>query len=171
MSYFKGFKEAYSKPFYIFLALAGMLLFYLIEVIISDFADLRAIANGNGSLTTLYYYFAGYPSTLDSYSVFFLFGITFLFGSYISLATYKTSQIKTEKFSLFGSIGLFFGFLAPGCAACGIGLASVLGIGGAIVSLPFGGKEISALAFVLLGYANFRVASKINQNTCPIKLK
>ena len=170
MSYLKGFREVYSKPFYIFVALAGMLLFYLLEVIISDFSDLRSISNG-GSLKTLFYYFSGYPMTLDSYSIFFLFAITLLFGSYLALATYKTTQLSREKFSLFGSIGLFFGFLAPGCAACGIGLASILGIGGAIVSLPFGGKEISFVAFILLGYANLRVARKINKNTCSISFK
>ncbi|MEK6925462.1 MAG: hypothetical protein AABW71_04475 [Nanoarchaeota archaeon] len=171
MSYLKGFREVYSKPFYIFVALAGMLLFYLLEVIISDFSDLRIISNGQGSLKTLFYYFTGYPVTLDSYSVFFLFAITLLFGSYLALATYKTTQLSSAKFSFLGSIGLFFGFLAPGCAACGIGLASILGIGGAVISLPFGGKEISLLAFILLGYANFRVARKINQNTCSISFK
>lgn len=170
MNAIKGLREVYSKPFYIFVAFAGILLFYLIDVILSDFSDLRAISN-EGSLKLLFYYFIGYPSTLDFYSNFFLFAIAFLFGSYLSLATYKTSQIKMEKVSFFGSIGLFFGLLAPGCAACGIGLASVLGIGGALIALPFNGKEVSVLAFVLLAYANFRIAKKINQNTCPIRLK
>lgn len=170
MNFIKGFREVYSKPFYVSVALAGMFLFYLLDVIISDFSDLRIISN-QGSLKLLFYYFVGYPSTLDPYSSFFLFSIALLFGSYISLATYKTSQIKGQKVSFLGSIGLFFGFLAPGCAACGIGLASVLGIGGALVVLPFNGKEISVLAFVLLGYANLRIARKINQNTCSIRLK
>jgi hypothetical protein len=171
MSYLKGFREVYSKPFYILVALSGMLLFYIIEVIISDFSDLKRISNGNGSLRTLFYYFTGYPLTLDSYSVFFLFAITFLFGSYLALATYKTTQLNTSKFSLLGSLGLFFGFFAPGCAACGIGLASIFGIGGALVFLPFGGKEVSFLAFILLGYANLRIAKKIDQNTCSIRFK
>jgi hypothetical protein len=170
MKFFKGLKEVYSKPFYVFVALAGMMLFYILDVIISDFTDFKSLS-GSGSIKFLFYYFVGYPSTLDYYSTFFLFAISFLFGSYIALATYKTSQIKSTKLSFFGSIGLFFGLLAPGCAACGIGLASLLGIGGAIVALPFGGKEVSLLAFVLLGYANFRIARKINQNTCPISLK
>lgn len=170
MSYLQGFKEVYSKPFYILVALSGMLLFYLLEVIISDFSDLRSISD-SGSIRLLFSYFTGYPLTLDSYSVFFLFAITFLFGSYLALAIYKTTQLSKAKFSLFGSIGLFFGLFAPGCAACGLGLASVLGIGGALVSLPFGGKEISIVAFVLLGYANLRVARKINQNTCSISFK
>lgn len=170
MNFFKGLKEVYSKPFYIAVAVAGIVLFYLIDVIISDFPDLRSLSN-EGSLKLLFYYFVGYPSTIDPYSKFFLFAIALLFGSYLALATYKTGQVKTEKITFFGSIGLFFGLFAPSCAACGIGLASILGIGGAIVTLPFEGKEISLLAILLLSYANFRIAGKINQNTCPIRLK
>ncbi|MBM3232139.1 hypothetical protein FJZ21_02045 [Candidatus Pacearchaeota archaeon] len=170
MSFIKGLKEVYSKSFYIFVALAGVLLFYLIDVILLDFSDLKAISD-QGSLKLLFYYFVGYPSTIDSYSNFFLFAIAFLFGSYIALATYKTSHVKTEKVSFFGSVGLFFGLLAPGCAACGVGLASVLGIGGALIALPFNGKEVSIVAFALLLYANFKIAKKINQNTCSISFK
>lgn len=176
MSFLKGFKEVFSKPFYILVALSGMLLFYLLEVIISDFSDLRIIANGPGSfdsLRLLFSYFIGYPSTLDHYAVFSILFLSILFGSYLTMAIYKTGQVNKmgSSRSFLGYFGVFFGILTPGCAACGLGLASLLGIGGALVALPFDGREISMIAFVLLGYANFSIAKKINQNTCSIRIK
>ncbi|MEK6811315.1 MAG: hypothetical protein AABX96_02275 [Nanoarchaeota archaeon] len=173
--FIKGFKEVFSKPFYILVALSGALLFYILNVIVSDFSELRSIANDYGSFTAIklvFNYFIGFPSTLGFYSAFVIFIIALLFGSYIALVTFKTTQLKKvqDNLSLFGGIGLFFGFIAPGCFACGVGLASILGLGGALVALPFDGVEISVVSFVLLAYANISIAGKINNNVCPIKI-
>lgn len=176
MNFFGGLKEVFSKPYYILVALSGVILFYLLNVIIADFSDLKMIANGYGGLTSLkllFNYFLGYPLTIDNYSIIILFTVAVLFGTYLAMAIYKTGQINNmgKKYSLIGSLGVFFGVLAPGCAACGLGLASLFGFAGFLVALPFKGIEISIIAFLLLGYANFNIASKITQNTCSIKLK
>lgn len=173
MKALNGIKEVFSKPFYVLIAVTGMLLFYLLNVIVSDFYDLKEISNNYSSWTALkltFNYFIGFPKTIDSNSVFFIFLIAFLFGSYIALATYKTSQIRAVEsdVSIIGSLGVFFGFIATGCVACGIGIASILGFGGAFLILPFEGFEISIISFSLLLYANWSIAKKIGKKICPI---
>ncbi len=174
MSSIKGFKEVFSKPSYILLMLFSAFVFYLISVVITDFADFRSIFTNYGfSLNLIFDYFIGFPSTIDNFSAYSMFFISLLFGSYLSLASYKTKQVKSlsGKSSFMGSLGIFFGFIAPGCAACGLGLASIFGFAGFLVALPFHGTEISLIAFFFLGYANLKIASKIGKNTCSIRVK
>lgn len=168
----KGFKEVFSKPKYIILFLVSALLFYMASVLITDFPELKRVLFSYGfSFKLIFLYFIGFPVIIGWFTAISLFVIAFLFGSYISLAIYKTNQVKkfSEKKSFWGSLGIFFGFLAPGCAACGLGLASFFGLSGLIIALPFHGMEISVIALLLLGYANFNVAGKINKNSCSIK--
>lgn len=49
-----------------------------------------------------------------------------------------------------GSIGAVPGFLAGGCASCGVGVLSVLGLGGVLASLPFEGNLLRLGGAVLL---------------------
>ena len=150
MKSFNGFKEVFSKPFYILTALCGAILFYMLNVIVSDFSELGRIARDYESFEAIeivFNYFIGFPNTIDSYSVFVVFTVALLFGLYISLATFKITQVKKSSTnnSIIGSIGVFFGFIATGCVACGVGLASALGFGGAFLYLPFGGFDISLI--------------------------
>lgn len=172
----KGFKEVFARPSYVLLLFVTALLFYMLSVVIADFSDLKVILLSYGfylSLKLTVLYFIGFPSTITAFSAASMFLITILFGSYISMGIYKTKQIKKmqEKGSVLASIGIFLGIFAPGCAACGLGLASLAGLGGFLVALPLKGLEVSIFAILLLGYANWSVAGKVNQNTCSIKGK
>lgn len=174
MSSIKGFKEVFSRPLYVLLMLFSAFIFYLISVVITDFVDFRSIFTNYGfSLNLILDYFIGFPSTVDNFSIYSMFFISLLFGSYLSLVSYKTKQVKSlsGKSSFIGSLGIFFGFIAPGCAACGLGLASVFGFAGFLVALPFHGTEISLIALFFLGYANLKIASKIGKNICSIRVK
>jgi hypothetical protein len=173
---FNGFKEVFSRLNYIFLTFFLTLFFYLFNVILADFLDFKDIFlnyEAHNYFKLLVSYFIGFPTTITLFSAVSIFVIALLFGSYISLAVYKTKQVKIfqEKSSIFGSMGIFLGIFAPGCATCGLGLASLFGIGGFLFALPFRGLEISGLAILLLGYANWKVAGKINKNVCSIKFK
>jgi len=172
----KGIKEVFSKPYYIVLMVLSAFFFYLLTVVISDFSDLVNILKNYSfliSIKFLFFYFVGFPTTITTVSSVSMFIITLLFGSYISLAVYRTKQVKLfqDKKSILGTAGIFFGVFAPGCAACGIGLASLFGISGFIIALPFHGEEISFIAILLLGYANWSVAGKVNKSSCSINDK
>ena len=175
-NYLIGFKEVFSKPFYVLVAFSGALLFYLLNVIISDFSGLRAIAGNYSffiSMKLVFYYFVGFLSTLDLYSAFFIVLIALLFGSYISLFTFKVVQIRKsrDEGSFVCTLGVLLGFIATGCAACGVGIASVLGLGGFLIFLPFNGMEIYVIAVILLLYANISISGRVVSNACPVKFK
>lgn len=173
MKFIKGLKEVFSKPKYLILMILSAFLFYLLSVIISDFREFISLFTNYSfpiSIKLFFNYFFGFHTTITNYSAVSMVLISLLFGCYLSLAIYKTTQLNSikDKKSLLGSVGVFLGLFAPGCAACGIGLASLFGLGGFLITLPFKGNEISAIAILLLSYANWIIARKINKNSCSI---
>jgi uncharacterized membrane protein len=70
------------------------------------------------------------------------------------------------------TLGALFGLAAPACAACGLGLLSLLGIGGAVAYLPFQGTEVAILSVALLAFAVFHLnKSMVSCDACQIDLK
>jgi len=174
MNSVKGFKEVFSKKTNVILMLSFAWFFYLLSIIVTDFFEFTGILNNYDFLVSMklvLLYFFGFASTIPSISAFGMLFISLLFGSYIALAVYQTRQALGEKATILGSVGVFLGILAPGCAACGLGAVSALGISAFIVSLPFKGIEISILSFLILFYANWKVAGKISQKVCPINVR
>lgn len=96
--------------------------------------------------------------------------IAILFGINISLLIYYVSSRKgsfKDRGSMFGIGGLISGIFGIGCVACGtFVLTSVLALFGAvgIISfLPFSGGEFGILGVVLIGYATYWTAKKIEE--------
>lgn len=58
-------------------------------------------------------------------------------------------QLKMNKLSL-DALGSVPGFLASGCASCGVGVLGLLGLGGILAALPFNGVLIQLGAIILL---------------------
>ncbi len=72
-----------------------------------------------------------------------------------------------KKTSVLGGLGIFLAVFVPGCAVCGIGLVSVLGLGaGVLYALPFKGLEISILSILILTFAIFKITK--NFYSCKI---
>ena len=71
------------------------------------------------------------------------------------------------------SLGIFFGFIAPGCAACGLGILAFLGLGTATLSFfPYDGLELSVLSVIILLYVVYKTGKIIkNNDSCSIVLK
>jgi len=96
--------------------------------------------------------------------------IAILFGINISLLSYYVSVRKGSLPGRGGALGvggLISGVFGIGCAACGTFiLTSVLALvsaGGIITFLPFGGEEFGILGVVLVGYATYWTAKKIEE--------
>lgn len=101
--------------------------------------------------------FLGYSSTIKVTSFISLLLISALFGILFSMLIYRSIAFKANqkdgKLGLSGSIGVFLGALAPGCASCGLGFLPLLGISVAgIALLPFQGLELSITAIVILAF-------------------
>ena len=110
--------------------------------------------------------FFGFKETIIYSSFVSLVTISVLLGILFSLITYKTVMIKKSSngIGVLGTTGIFLGILAPGCAACGIGILSALGFGAAVLTfLPFNGLEISFLAIWILLFSVAKISKDIKK--------
>jgi len=84
---------------------------------------------------------AGYSAVLLNILFSILVGITF---------TNTLTQLKRGKVSK-DTLGSIPGFVAGGCASCGVGVLSLLGLGGVLASLPFQGNLLRLTGVLMLG--------------------
>lgn len=73
-------------------------------------------------------------------------------------------QLRMNRVNI-SSLGALPGFLAGGCASCGVGVLSLLGFGGVLASMPFGGNSLRFAALALLIALIIRTG---NPETCKI---
>ncbi|MBC5793335.1 MAG: hypothetical protein H8Z69_04870 [Nanohaloarchaea archaeon] len=73
-------------------------------------------------------------------------------------------QLKMNRVDL-SSLGAIPGFIAGGCASCGVGVMSLLGFGGVLASMPFGGNLLRLGGVLLLVVLITRTG---NPETCSI---
>jgi hypothetical protein len=172
---FSIWKEVFSNWKYLILGIIILFLFYSVNVIIANFSILMYYVNKASlaeSINFFFNLFLGFRNTVLLSSFTSLIVLGGLFGMLFSLIAYKTIMIKNVAggIGIFGTAGIFLGVLAPGCAACGIGLLSVLGISTvALTFLPFKGLELSFLAMGILGFSIFKITKDIkNGIVCKI---
>jgi len=84
---------------------------------------------------------AGYSAVLLNILFSILVGITF---------TNTLTQLRRGKVSK-DTLGSIPGFVAGGCASCGVGVLSLLGLGGVLASLPFQGDLLRLTGVLMLG--------------------
>jgi len=174
---FSVFKNVFSKSKYLLTAIFIAIIFYSLNVIISKYSSIIAYYNEFGFFggSKLFITFIlSFGDTIEFHSFISLIIISILFGLLFGLILYKTSMIKsatTKSFGFLGTTGIFLGILAPGCAACGIGLLSVLGFGtAAITFLPFAGLELSFLSIGIISFLVFKTTKDISKGIiCEIK--
>ncbi len=169
------FKKIFREPKYFSIAVLVSILFYSLNALIKNWRLLTSMFSSSGFLKTLNLLTSliiGFENTVKESSHISLILISILLGILFSLILYKIRMIKSEdkKIGIIASIGIFIGVLAPGCAACGVGLLAVFGISAATLSiLPFAGLEISILAIIIIIYSINKILEKIkNGNVCKI---
>lgn len=170
-------KKIFGNWRYSAIAIGVFLLFYSFNVIISSYNSLKVFYYSYGFSKTLIFFkiiSLNFYSRIKLNSFISLIIVSLLLGILVSMMIYKVkhSQPTNKKTGLLASTGAFIAAFAPGCAACGIGLASLLGIGGATLALlPFGGLEFSILAIIILGIAVKRTTKDlIGYPACKVNL-
>ncbi|MCB9815822.1 hypothetical protein H6786_00365 [Candidatus Nomurabacteria bacterium] len=106
--------------------------------------------------------------------------VAILFGMNVALLLYYIQKVRVRtssisSFSGMGVAGVISGFLGVGCAACGTFILSsvlvLIGAGGILVYLPFGGKEFGVIGIALLLVNIHQLLKKINTSlTCETNL-
>ena len=74
-------------------------------------------------------------------------------------------QLKNSRISGKGIGSILPGFVATGCASCGVGLASFVGLTGIAAALPFQGDLVKVVGLALLIYALYEIG---NPDICEV---
>ena len=166
-------KKVFSNVKYVFIAIIIAILFYALNVLIANYKTIASFYISLRFLGTIKFFlilmFSFYNLILFS-SFISLVIISILLGMLFSLISYRINILKQAKgkLGLFATLGIFLGALAPGCAACGLGLASTLGLSAIFLAfLPLKGLELSFLAIIILTIAIF----KTSNDSCKIMIK
>ncbi len=176
-NYFFVWKTVYSKPKYVVSVFAIAIAFFMLNVLIKNFRALSAFLQEKGFFQTANLFYSmtlGFHSTIKSSGFASLIIISFLLGILLSLTAFKiSSRAKSKSSRTLTALGIFLGIATPSCAACGIGVLAVLGIGAGFISaMPFGGLEISLLAIIILAFAVQKTSKGLLVcKSCQIKLK
>lgn len=84
----------------------------------------------------------------------FSFGLTVIYSLVSGLAlTSIAVQLKNSRVSGKGLGSILPGFIATGCASCGVGLTGIIGLTGVAAALPFQGDLLKIGGLILLFYA------------------
>ncbi len=169
----KTLRKVYSNWKYFILLLVISSIFYTLNVIISGWSSILNFYINYGFLKSLKFFsilLIGFKDTISLSSYYSLILISILFGIFLSLLFYKIRYNNCNNVGVIGGIGLFVAAFAPGCAACGIGLASILGLSaGFLYFLPYKGLELSILAILFLGFSITKLSNNIYKCDLPIK--
>jgi hypothetical protein len=174
MDFVKGFRKVFSDWRYLLLAILISLIFYSLNILIFSWEtlfDFYQVGGLYGVLKLFFVLFLEFNNTIKPSGFFSFIFISLLVGILFSMILWKTLFLKKkERIGFLSSVGIFLGVLAPGCAACGIGVLSLLGISGAVLRfLPFEGLEISIISILILGFAIWQMGKKIEVNSCGIR--
>lgn len=165
---FRSLKLVFSRPKSVILAVSVAVGFYLLNVIILNYSSLISVLNSLGFTSTVrifYFMSLGFYKSIELYSFITLVISSIFIGTLVSLISYKVFHVQNstnKKVGIFASIGIFLAALAPGCAVCGIGLVSVLGLSAAFINFfPLKGLEVSIIAVLILVFVNLKVAKDL----------
>lgn len=161
-----AWKEVFSRRKYWMVLAGAALLFYILNALITSWRTIVSVISELGISTgsiVVFNILAGFWKVMPVSSAVTLILISILTGMLIALMLYKFEFTRetSARAGVFSSIALFLGFLVPGCASCGIGLAALLGLSASFATLPFKGLELSVLALGILGLSIFRVSNTL----------
>lgn len=172
----KALHKVFSSNAYVILAIVVAILVFSFAVWLPNWRLIFTIITSNSvsfteAVSIMFSLFLSIGTNFTIVSASYTIAIAVLFGMNVSLLTYYIS-IKKGSFQVkgvgLGAGGLISGIFGIGCAACGTFiLASVLaliGAGGVLVFLPFGGEEFGILGVVLIGSAIYWTAKKIEES-------
>lgn len=178
MKVVKTWREVFSKPKYLSIALLSALVFYIIYFLTSAYGNIISYFQENSFIGTIkfaFLLFVNFKETILFSSFISMILLSLFTGILISILLYRARIVKNnsvKKIGFMGGIGVFLGIFAPGCASCGLGIVALLGFSGIFATLPLKGLEVSYLALFILIFSIIQISSKIGDvNSCNIMFK
>jgi hypothetical protein len=166
-----------AKKKYLALFLAAAILFFLFNLLMQN---LRLLIGGITRYSWSSYrvifvnVFTGSLAMLPLHSRVLLMIISILVGVVLSLLVFKISVARKQAFvgTKSATLGAIFGLAVPACAACGIGLLSLIGLGSVLWYLPFKGTEVAVISVVFLSFAVYQLNNGLKEcNVCQVDLR
>ncbi len=156
-----------KQPKYMGAFLLGLSGFYLFNALMLNMGNILSFSK-QASFRALILYsltlIKGFSTTMLPAMLLTLILTGILIGIICTLLLYNYQLTTKTKISGLTKIGIFVGAIVPGCATCcGIGLAAILGMGGAFAALPFQGKEVSYGVIGILVISIHRTLTQLNK--------
>lgn len=154
-------------------AIIVAIVFYSLNVVTSYwkvFTQFTEDKSFLGVVKLFFYLFLGKGPMFHLDKFLSLILISVLFGILFALVSYKVKMNMgvQKRMGVVGGISVFIAALIPGCAACGVGLISTLGIGAGFLSLlPFGGMSLGIIGIGILVYSIIKMTK--DMYTCKLK--
>lgn len=168
-------KRIFQQPKYLAYAILIAFFFYIINGLIANINNISSafkLFSFFGAIKFLFYLSLVFINSTTLFTAIGIILLSFLIGILIIVLIYRIKIINPSlSGNLFAGIGIFLGVLAPGCAACGIGLVAILGLSSALLVLPFEGKEVISLAVILVIFSIINIAGKLYNPVCEIGIK
>ncbi|MBT3642740.1 hypothetical protein HN604_02285 [archaeon] len=171
-------KSVYKEKKYWTITIGTALIFFLINVVIANFKSLIQFSENIGILRTIKLFVTisiSFYETIKLHSYISLIIVSILLGILLTLIIYKINLGKInpdKKTGFFATIGIALAALAPGCAVCGVGLLSILGVSsGFLTILPYNGLELSIASILILTYAIRKVTIEMYMCKADLKIK
>jgi len=147
-------KDESTKRFFLLKALVFALCFIVLSTILLNYKSYWSFLTADYDLlpkiNILWLIFIGSLSTLGLKDILFLTLTALLFGINMELVLRKLRFLKSHGGLHVTFVGGLLTITATGCASCGLSLASLVGLGGAIALLPFGGVELYVVSIGIL---------------------
>lgn len=179
--YLEALQKVFRKPTYVILALIVSASIFVFAVWLPNIRLIASIVVTPGiplsnkielPLSLLGSIATNFTLLSASYTVV----IAILFGIYTAMTVYflrrRIKEVGQSGIAT-GFLGITSGILGVGCGACGAFLLtsflSLIGAGGVLALLPFGGSEFGILGVILLAFAIYKTAKQIeNPLVCKI---
>ncbi len=159
---------------YSLLALVVAFLFYMLNgffLNIKNAFTTFSLLGFGGTLKLLFISSILFYQEVNTITALTVISLSLIFGIFISLLSYRVNQVDKsdrQKIGFLGTLGVFLGLAAPGCAACGIGLISIVGFSSILALLPFKGQEVIFLALILLTISVINLSRKLYNPACKL---
>ena len=168
-------KQVFGKKRYLALGIITALIVFTLAVWLPNFRIIiQVVTSSTANFTDKWNILAGLFGSIKTnftlISASYTIAIAVLFGINVAMIVYYMRRNKdmSNKAGVTGAGfgGIVSGFFGIGCAACGtlvLGpLLALIGAGGLMALLPFGGQEFGFLSVGLLGFSVFLIAKKID---------
>ncbi len=170
-------RRVFGTGRYVLLTIIIAVAFYFFNGLIYNSSNITSFYNLFGFFGTLRLLLVlsfGYVQQITSFSLWSIIILSILVGAFVSLLAYRYSMVKhsnVKQIGLFGGAAMFLGVVAPGCAACGLGILGLLGFSSILFALPFQGKEINVIATALVSISILSISKQLYNPICSLKVE